>query len=207
MLATVSRDPATMAVVIFDLIPQPSSQRIDLDALANMPVPDGVAVIVAAETTTTQAPTPVAAALVEALAGPEVRTEGVLASVKAKLAGSPSSLVAWHLPAHPGVLAGGPPPATAPAPTPPPPTPAAAPVAAPVVATPSAQMPDEAQMTEFDRRQVQDSLLRLGYYDRAVDALFGPETRAAIRRYQHEIGSEMTGYLTADQASRLVNNR
>jgi hypothetical protein len=215
MLATVSRDPATTAVVIFDLIPQPSSQRIDLDALANMPVPDGVAVIVAAETTTTQAPTPVAAALVEALAGPEVRTEGVLASVKAKLAGSPSSLVAWHLPAHPGFLAGGPPPATAPAPTPPPPTPAAAPVAAPVappvaapvVATPSAQMPEEARMTEFDRRQVQDALRRLGYYDSTVDALFGPETRAAIRRYQHEIGGEMTGYLTADQASRLVNNR
>jgi Putative peptidoglycan binding domain len=214
MLATVSRDPATTAVVIFDLIPQPGSpQRIDLDALTNVPVPDGVAIIAAAETTTTQAPTPVAAALVAALSGPEPRTEGVLASVKATLAGSPSALVAWHLPAHPGFLAGGPP-VAAPGPSPPPAAPVAAPVvppvapavAAPVVALPVAHMAEEARMTEFDRRRVQDALRRLGYYDSTVDAVFGPETRAAIRRYQHEIGSEMTGYLSADQASRLVSS-
>jgi hypothetical protein len=213
MLATVSRDPATTAVVIFDLMPQPGSpQRIDVDALANVPVPDGVAVIAATETTTTQAPTPVAAALVEALAGPEVRIDGVLASVKAKLASSAPGLVAWHLPAHPGILAGGPSPVAAPAPpSPPPSTPVAAPVvppvAPPVVAAPVAQLPEEARMTEFDRRQVQDALRRLGYYDSTVDAVFGPETRAAIRRYQHEIGSEMTGNLTAAEASRLVNGR
>jgi hypothetical protein len=218
MLATVSRDPASVAVVIFDLVPQPGPpQRIDLDALTSIAVPDGVAVIAANETTTTQGPTPVAAALVAALSGPEVRTEGVLASVKAKLASSPATQVAWHIPVHPGFLAGGPPVSP---PHPPPPAapvaasvappvvpPVAPPVAAPVVAAPSVKLPDEAQMTEFDRRQVQDSLLRLGYYDRAVDSLFGPETRAAIRRYQHEIGGEMTGRLTADQATRLVNSR
>jgi Putative peptidoglycan binding domain len=216
MLATVSRDPATVAVVVFDLIPQPGpAQRIDLDALAAVAVPDGVAVIVATETTTTQVtaqgPTPVAAALVAALSGPEVRTEGVLASVKAKLAASPSTLAAWHVPVQPGFLAGGPPVSTSHPPpvaiAPPVAPPVAAPVAPPVAAAASVQMPDEAQMTEFDRRQVQDSLLRLGYYDRAVDAKFGPETRAAIRRYQHEIAGEMTGYLTADQATRLVNSR
>ena len=215
MLTTVSRDPSGVAVVVFDLIPQPGPpQRIDLDALANVAVPDGVGVIVATETTTTQGPTPVAAALVAALSGPEVRTEGVLASVKAKLAGSPSTVVAWHVPAHPGFLAGGPP-VSPPHPPPPPTAPVAAPVAppvaplvaAPVATAPPVQMPDDAQMTEFDRRQVQDSLLRLGYYDRAVDAIFGPETRAAIRRYQHEIGGEMTGRLTAEQATRLVNSR
>jgi hypothetical protein len=209
MLATVSRDPATVAVVVFDLIPQSDPpQRIDLDALTGVAVPDGVGIIAAAETTTTQGPTPVAAALVAALSGPEVRTEGVLAGVRARLAGSPSTLVAWHVPAHPGFLAGGPP---VTAPRPPPAAPVAAPVTAPVpppvAAAPPARMPDETQMTEFDRRRVQDALLRLGYYDRTVDALFGPETRAAIRRYQHEIGGEMTGHLTAEQASRLVNNR
>jgi len=219
MLATVSRDPSTVAVVVFDLIPQPGApQRIDLDGLANVAVPDGVGIIVAAETTTSQAPTPVAAALVAALSGPEVRTEGVLASVKVKLADSPSTLVAWHAPARPGFLAGGPPPAAPQPPTPPPAPvigsvapPVAAPVApqvaAPVAVAPQAPMPEEARMTEFDRRQVQDALRRLGYYDSVVDALFGPETRAAIRRYQHEIGSEMTGNLTADQATRLVNSR
>jgi Putative peptidoglycan binding domain len=219
MLATVSREPSTVAVVVFDLVPQPGApQRIDLDSLANVAVPDGVGIIAATETTTSQAPTPIAAALIAALVGPEVRTEGLLDGVKAKLADSPSTLVAWHAPTHPGFLAGGPAPA-APRPPVPLPTPVVAPVAPPVAApvappvatpvavAPQAQMPQEARMTEFDRRQVQDALRRLGYYDSVVDALFGPETRAAIRRYQHEIGSEMTGYLTADQATRLVNSR
>lgn len=215
MLATVSRDPGTVAVVIFDLIPQPGlPQPIDLDGLSKIPVPDGVGILAAAEATTTQAPTPIAAALVAALAGPEVRTEGVLAGLKAKLAGSPATLVALHMPTHPGFLAGGPPLA---APVPPPPVAAstapsaAAPVsasaAAPVASGPPLQLPDEARMSEFDRRQVQDALRRLGYYGSTVDSLFGPETHAAIRRYQHEIGSETTGYLTAEQATRLVNSR
>ena len=217
MLTTVSRDPSGVAVVVFDLIPQPGpTQRIDLEALASVAVPDGVGIIAATEASTSQAPTPLAAALVGALAGPDVRTEGVLAGVKAKLAGSPATVVAWHVPAHPGFLAGGPPvspsqpppagPGAAPA-APPVVAPVAPPVVAPAATAARVQLPDEAQMTEFDRRQVQDSLLRLGYYDRAVDARFGPETRAAIRRYQHEIGGQMTGYLTADQATRLVNSR
>ena len=215
MLATVSRDPATMAVVVFDLIPLPGpTPPIRLDVLATAAVPDGVGVIAATETTTPQGPTPLAAALVAALSGPDVSTEGVLANVKSRLASSSSTLTAWHVPAHAGFLAGGPPVSV-----PPPPPPAAAPIAtqiappvappvtAPVAVAPSVQLPDETQMTEFDRRQVQGSLVRLGYYDRVVDARFGPETRAAIRRYQHEIGSEMTGRLTADQATRLVNSR
>jgi hypothetical protein len=204
MLSTVSRDPATVAVVVFDLIAQPEPpQQIDLDALTRVAVPDGVGIIAATETASTQGPTPLAAALVASLSGPEVRTEAVLASVRAKLAGSQSTLVAWHVPAHPGFLAGGPP-AVGPVASPPP---VAAPVAPVAAAAPPAQMPDEAQMTEFDRRKVQDALLRLGYYDRAVDAVFGPETRAAIRRYQHEIGTELTGHLTSEQAGRLVNSR
>jgi hypothetical protein len=213
MLATVSRDPGTVAIVVFDLIQSDPAQRIDLDALASSVVPDGVGIIAAAETTTAQAPTPLAAALVAALSGPEVRTEGVLASVRARLASTPSTMAAWHVPAHSGFLAGGPPPvASPPAPTPAPvavlpPAPAAPPVAAPIAAAAPARMPDEAAMTEFDRRQVQDALRRLGYYDSTVDALFGPETHAAIRRFQHEISAEMTGHLTADQATRLVNSR
>lgn len=208
MLAAVSRDPATVAVVVFDLIPSDPAQRIDLDALTGTPVPGGVGIIAATETTTAQTPTPLATALVAALSGPEVRADAVLASVKAKLAGSPGTLVAWHPPAHPGFLAGGPPvaptPVATPAPAPvmPPPS-----VATSAPAGPQTRMPDEATMSEFDRRQIQNALRRLGYYDASVDALFGPETRAAIRRYQHEIGAEMTGYLTADQATRLVNSR
>jgi peptidoglycan hydrolase-like protein with peptidoglycan-binding domain len=39
-----------------------------------------------------------------------------------------------------------------------------------------------------------------------IDATFGPETRAAIRRYQFEIKADMTGQLTAEQATKLVNS-
>jgi peptidoglycan hydrolase-like protein with peptidoglycan-binding domain len=66
-------------------------------------------------------------------------------------------------------------------------------------------MPDEARMSRADRLRVQDALLRLGYYKGNADAIFGPSTRAAIRRFQHDIGAEMTGRLTAEEASRLVS--
>jgi membrane-bound lytic murein transglycosylase B len=66
-------------------------------------------------------------------------------------------------------------------------------------------MPDEASMSKADRLRVQDILHRLGYYKGHVDGVFGSFTRAAIRRFQHGIGAEMTGHLTAGEASRLVS--
>lgn len=62
-------------------------------------------------------------------------------------------------------------------------------------------------MTEADRRRVQAALAVLGYYDGRIDGQFGAETRAAIRRFQHEIGANMTGHLTPEQAGRLVAGR
>jgi len=63
-------------------------------------------------------------------------------------------------------------------------------------------------MSSADRRQVQEALHRLDYYEGPVDGIFGPLTRAAIRRFQQQnIGSDATGYLTADQANRLVTPR
>jgi peptidoglycan hydrolase-like protein with peptidoglycan-binding domain len=59
-------------------------------------------------------------------------------------------------------------------------------------------------MSEADRRRVQEALYRLDYYQGHVDGIVGPLTRAAIRRFQHDIGAEMTGYLTAEEANRLV---
>jgi peptidoglycan hydrolase-like protein with peptidoglycan-binding domain len=59
-------------------------------------------------------------------------------------------------------------------------------------------------MTHADRRDVQIALARLGYYDGRIDGQFGPDTRAAIRRWQHEVGAEMTGALSGTQATRLV---
>ncbi len=62
-------------------------------------------------------------------------------------------------------------------------------------------------MSQANRRQVQEALRRLDYYQGSVDGIFGPRTRAAIRRFQREIGAETTGSLTADQANRLMTTR
>jgi peptidoglycan hydrolase-like protein with peptidoglycan-binding domain len=59
-------------------------------------------------------------------------------------------------------------------------------------------------MSAADRRQIQEALRRLDYYRGRADGIFGPRTRAAIRRFQQAIGAETTGTLTADQANRLV---
>jgi peptidoglycan hydrolase-like protein with peptidoglycan-binding domain len=66
-------------------------------------------------------------------------------------------------------------------------------------------MPDEASMSQADRLRVQDTLHRLGYYEGQADGIFGPLTRAAIRRFQRDIGAATTGRLTAEEASRLVS--
>ena len=96
------------------------------------------------------------------------------------------------------------------APTAPPVSTAVSPSAPPIStavlpsAPPATAEPAEASMSEADRRQVQEALHRLDYYHGPVDGIFGPLTRAAIRRFQHDIGAEITGYLTAEEASRLV---
>ncbi|MEA2911968.1 MAG: hypothetical protein QOJ15_4049, partial [Bradyrhizobium sp.] len=94
--------------------------------------------------------------------------------------------------------------ATAVHPAPPPPEPSV--VALPVAPPQRLTMADEDQMSEQDRRRIQTMLATMGYYSGRIDGTFGPETRAAIRRYQFEIKSEMTGRLSAEQATRLVNS-
>src|SRR6516162_3600164 len=88
------------------------------------------------------------------------------------------------------------------------PTPASTPSAGeatPPAAPATATMPDEAGMSRADPLRVQETLRRLGYYQGQADGIFGPLTRAAIRRFQSEIGATSTGRLTAEEASRLVN--
>ena len=68
----------------------------------------------------------------------------------------------------------------------------------------AASMPAEDGMSEADRRQVQEALRRRSYYRGQVDGVFGPATRVAIRRFQQDIGAQVTGRLTAEEANRLV---
>jgi peptidoglycan hydrolase-like protein with peptidoglycan-binding domain len=60
-------------------------------------------------------------------------------------------------------------------------------------------------MSEADRRQVQQMLQGMKFYQGPIDGKFGPLTRAAIRRYQDSIGAKSTGYLSAEEATRLAS--
>lgn len=140
------------------------------------------------------------------------KAKGVVAHVVAAT-GPVSYVVGAPPPPPPPPPAPSPPPqAAAPPPPPvaaaPPPAPPPAPAAAPPPSPPpprQIKMVDEDQMSDQERRQAQAALATLGYYSGRLDGVFGPETKAAIRRYQFEIKAEMTGHLTADQATRLVN--
>jgi Putative peptidoglycan binding domain/Caspase domain len=167
----------------------------------------GHIIMVAAETAASTTATPLAQSLAAALAAPPVDLDQAAAAVRKDttgratlaVAGSGGGLTLLQPPPKPPA----PPPVVAVAPKPVPP-PAAPPVAPAQPAAPAIAMPEEAQYSEVDRRRVQAALRELGYYDGDVDGVFGPETRAAIRRYQHEIGAPMTGTLTPGDATRLV---
>jgi hypothetical protein len=97
-----------------------------------------------------------------------------------------------------------PPPSPSPAPSPsatlePPGPTALAPPA------PRATLPAEGEMSEADRRKVQQILQGMKFYQGPIDGQFGPMTRAAIRRYQNSIGAQSTGELTANEAARLAS--
>lgn len=202
---TIRRSPATGGLVLIDAVAWPTaSGKLALDTLINAP-PEGKVGVAAVATATVppQGATPLAASLAAVMKGPDIEAGAVLAALGKGLPGTP---LAVRAPAEAAWLAGGP------APPPPAPPAASLPVAAPVAApsTPPppqvqpAAFPAEEYMTADDRQRIQTALLRLGYYDGRVDGIFGPDTRAAIRRFQHEIGAEMTGRITPEQASRLA---
>jgi peptidoglycan hydrolase-like protein with peptidoglycan-binding domain len=65
-------------------------------------------------------------------------------------------------------------------------------------------MPAEADISEANRRPIQEALSGLGYYKGPVDGIFGRGTRTAIRHFQRDIKAAATGHLTADETNRLV---
>lgn len=61
----------------------------------------------------------------------------------------------------------------------------------------------EPAMSQQTMQQVQEGLQARGHYSGAIDAVYGPGTRNAIRAYQAAAGAAQTGYLTAQQISAL----
>jgi hypothetical protein len=144
--------------------------------------------------------TPLAAGVAAALAQPAVEAGALMATVGHDVAGLGGVTVAMGKPLAAAWLVGGPAPAPPSAPVAPPPDAAPAAVAVPA-APPAPVVIDPATQ----QRRVQIALQRLGYYDGRIDGIEGPEERAAIRRYQHELGAEMTGTLTPAQVTRLLS--
>ena len=61
----------------------------------------------------------------------------------------------------------------------------------------------ENSWTREERRQVQRALQMLGYYNSAIDGLFGSGTRGAISGYQQSLGVPATGFLSREQRALL----
>ncbi len=197
--------------------PTPANANMGLDAMVQGSLPEGLGVIAASQAPPPDAPTLLATSLTANLKGTVVQIAPLLAAVQQQLrAAKLVTIAALHSPAVQAYLVGGPP-----SPPAQPPSSAGKPAESPQVATanppapaPTAaptpallSMPAEENMTEADRRRIQTVLTQLGYYDGKVDGVFGPDTRAAIRRYQHELGAAMTGRLTTEQASKLAASK
>ncbi|MBN9487397.1 MAG: peptidoglycan-binding protein [Alphaproteobacteria bacterium] len=195
--------------VLLDVFKSPNSAASGLARLAEQAAASTYAVIGVSNDVTPGGPTAASLALRNQVAdivpGLEKFTEGMRGQLSSNVSVTAHFVPALALPSPP---------------PPPPPPPVVSPPAAsavpatPTVSTPPATPPpptrqmmaDEEQMSEQDRRLVQVKLATLGYYTGRIDANFGAETRAAIRRYQFEIKAEMTGRLTAEQATKLVDS-
>lgn len=225
LVDSLARVTDSTGVVLLDGFQPPGAVTTGLSRIPEQIQPGSFAVIGANNDAAAQGPTAASQALRGQLAGDEVSLERFVTRMRRDLVKDGTAATAFFVPAtgRPSFLVGGRPPPAPPAP-PPPPAPAAPPaavavqpppapvappappVAAPPPTPPQLIMAGEDRMSDQDRRQVQVVLATLGYYSGRIDATFGPETRAAIRRFQFEIKADMTGQLTAEQATKLVNS-
>ena len=213
LLDSLIRAKGSGGFVLLDVFRTPNAAESGLARLVERTAPSNYALIGVSNEVMPAGPTPAALALRDEAAKVEPDLDKFIAAMRGHLAKNAS--VSLHVaPAighpptpSPAPLAPSATPSTSltlPPPAAPPPQPTCAPRAGP---TPARQaMGDEEQMSEPDRRLVQVKLATLGYYIGRIDGNFGPETRAAIRRYQFEIKVEMTGRLTAEQATKLVDS-
>ena len=62
----------------------------------------------------------------------------------------------------------------------------------------------ESAMTEAEKKYLQRALAWAGFYESAIDGLYGSGTRAAMKSWQYANGYNATGVLTAAQRAELI---
>jgi hypothetical protein len=198
--AVINGKPSTV-VLAFDVVPLPKvAAPVPLAALLKPAPPSAFGYIAVSDTAPGSTPMPLATTLVPLMTSP-LQGAALLTAAQQQLSGDKTATVAaLSLPDAGLYLAGAPP-----APHVGPAAQATAPPVAAATKPAAASLPDEAAMTNPQRRLVQRALAHFGYYDGKLDGVFGPDTRAAIRRWQFEEHQPMTGHLTAQEASKLAS--
>ncbi len=69
----------------------------------------------------------------------------------------------------------------------------------------NAGVEDGLNLSRNDYRSIQRGLNALGFSAGAEDGIFGPRSRAALRKFQGNNGADSTGYLTAESVAVLRN--
>lgn len=187
----VNGKPST-AVLAVDAVPFSNpAAPVPLDSLERPTLPPALGYIAVADGAPGALPMPLAATMVPMMKAPPLQGAALLTRTRQQLSGlKDADVAALSLPDAGLYLAGAPP--------------AVAPALPPAAARAPLALPDEWAMTDDQRRLVQRALSHLGYYDGRPDGIFGPDTRAAIRRWQYEEHEPMTGHLTSAQAGKLA---
>ena len=210
LLDLLVRGRPSRGLLVLDLAVPAEMPPPTLGPLSEVSAPETLGFIAVVGSQPDMGPTALATSIASGIADPSVDTAALLGRAEANLRRiSSAKVAALRVPLVPRLLAAAEPSHASPPQTPEPrqaPTPAP-PAEAAATPVPRLALPDERDMTVTERRLVQEALTRLGYYGAKVDGVFGPETRAAIRRFQHEIGTNQTGFITGEEAVRLLTLR
>lgn len=213
LVDSVARSGHGPALVVLDVFqPGTSLDPLGLATLDRADLPATIGLLGVTEANDdTGGLTPLATALVPVLQGAAAEITQIPDQVTRRLSTTSTVTISLHRDAAAPVAA------AQSAPVEPPPVVAAEPIAPPSSLPAStlgsrpreiaAEVSDETQMNDVDRRTIQAALGRLGYYSGRIDGAFGAETRAAIRRLQFELRAPMTGIISGDQMHKLASNQ
>ena len=209
LMSSVAGPASAAGLVLMDVAPAPKTAPLEFSSMLRASdAAHGGLMVAALPAGDAPGAAPLAAGLSEAIGPGPIEIKSLLATLAAQPAlrrslltvrppAEPSWLIQATAPEPPPQVAAPPPPAVAlPSPAP---APAVAKASPPVAADTA-----PAELNPAERRRLQLSLSRLGYYHGRVDGVFASDTAIAIRQFQRDSNAEPTGKLTAKQAEQLL---